>query len=80
MNPSVADRLLARLNEGDPAAAAEVLQSFEPYLRMVVRRKISCELRAKFDSTERPSAPTSSKGSVARTGDSRTSTSCGRSW
>jgi RNA polymerase sigma factor (sigma-70 family) len=47
-----ADRLLARLNQGDAEAAAQLFQSFEPYLRIVIRRKISHALRAKFDSTD----------------------------
>ncbi len=52
MNPGYADRLLAKLNEGDADAAAQMFRAFEPYLRMVIRRKISHGLRAKFDSTD----------------------------
>jgi RNA polymerase sigma-70 factor (ECF subfamily) len=52
MNSSAADRLLARLNQGDADAAGQVLTAFEPYLRMVIRKKISQELQAKFDSDD----------------------------
>jgi RNA polymerase sigma factor (sigma-70 family) len=46
-------RLLSeRLNGGDPAAAEEVVRSYEPYLRMVVRRQLTPRLRAKFDSID----------------------------
>jgi RNA polymerase sigma factor (sigma-70 family) len=50
--PSAADRLLARLNDGDAAAATQLFQTFEPYLRMVIRRRMSPRFRAKFDSTD----------------------------
>lgn len=46
------EKLLERLHEGDTAAAAELFLHYEPYLRMVVRRKLSAELRAKFDSAD----------------------------
>jgi RNA polymerase sigma factor (sigma-70 family) len=46
------DSLLKKLNEGDPAAAEKVFVAFEPYLRMVVRKKLSPRLRAKFDSMD----------------------------
>ena len=52
MTLSATDRLLAKLNEGDADAAGQMFQTFEPYLRMVIRRQISIELRAKFDSTD----------------------------
>lgn len=45
-------RLCERLNSGDAAAAEEVFRSYEPYLRMVVRRQLSPRLRAKFDSID----------------------------
>ena len=44
--------LLEKLAQGDPAAAEEVFRSYEPYLRMVVRRQLSDGLRAKFDSID----------------------------
>jgi RNA polymerase sigma factor (sigma-70 family) len=46
------DSLLEKLNSGDPAAAEKVFLAFEPYLRMVVRKKLSARLRAKFDSMD----------------------------
>ena len=52
MTLSATDRLLEKLNEGDAAAAGEMFQTFEPYLRMVIRRQISAKLRPKFDSTD----------------------------
>ena len=52
MNSGPLDDLLLKLNEGDPAAAEEVFRAYEPYLRMVVRRKLSRGLRAKFDSID----------------------------
>ncbi len=39
--------LLAR---GDDEAAASVFRTYEPYLRMVVRQRLTPRLRAKFDS------------------------------
>ena len=52
MTLSATDRLLAKLNEGDADAAGQLYQTFEPYLRMVVRRHMSGKLRPKFDSTD----------------------------
>ncbi len=52
MTPSAADRLLAKLNAGDAAAADEMFRSFEPFLRMVIRRRISSRFQAKFDSSD----------------------------
>ncbi len=46
------DALLAKLNAGDPAAAEQLFLTFEPYLRMVIRRRLSNGLRAKFDSSD----------------------------
>ncbi len=46
------DRLLERLNSGDPSAAEEVFRQYEPYLRMLVHRQIRPPLRAKFDSMD----------------------------
>jgi RNA polymerase sigma factor (sigma-70 family) len=46
------DSLVERLSDGDTAAAERVFLAFEPYLRMVVRRKLSTQLRAKFDSLD----------------------------
>jgi RNA polymerase sigma factor (sigma-70 family) len=46
------DMLLEKLTSGDDAAAEHVFRSYEPYLRMVVRRHLSPELRSKFDSID----------------------------
>jgi RNA polymerase sigma factor (sigma-70 family) len=46
------DSLLEKLCSGDPAAAERVFLAFEPYLRMVVRKKLPPRLRAKFDSMD----------------------------
>ncbi|MBI3836992.1 MAG: sigma-70 family RNA polymerase sigma factor [Planctomycetia bacterium] len=52
MNAGPLDTLLLKLNEGDPTAAEQVFLAYEPYLRMVVRRRLSAGLRAKFDSVD----------------------------
>jgi RNA polymerase sigma-70 factor (ECF subfamily) len=44
--------LLAKLSTGDTAAAERIFLSYEPYLRKIVRRKLSAKLRAKFDSID----------------------------
>ncbi len=46
------DLLLQRMIRGDAAAAEEVLAGYEPYLRQVVRRHLSDQMRAKFDSVD----------------------------
>jgi len=46
------DTLLEKLCSGDAAAAERVFVAYEPYLRMVVRRKLPLELRVKFDSMD----------------------------
>jgi len=46
------ESLLERLCSGDAAAAERVFVAFEPYLRMVVRKKLAPRLRAKFDSVD----------------------------
>jgi RNA polymerase sigma-70 factor (ECF subfamily) len=52
MNGEPLDSLLESLNSGDAAAAERVFVTFEPYLRMVVRRRLPQRLRAKFDSMD----------------------------
>lgn len=47
----VAD-LLQKFNHGDYAAAEEVFRAYEPYLRMIIRRQLSGDLRSKFDSID----------------------------
>jgi RNA polymerase sigma-70 factor (ECF subfamily) len=44
--------LIDRLNEGDLAAAQRAFLAYEPYLRMVVRRRLSGPLRSKLDSMD----------------------------
>jgi RNA polymerase sigma-70 factor (ECF subfamily) len=46
------ETLLTKLTSGDDAAAGQVFRTYEPYLRMVVRRQLSPPLRAKFDSMD----------------------------
>lgn len=46
------DELLPRLNVGDEAAVEQMFLAFEPYMRMVIRRRIAGSLRAKFDSAD----------------------------
>jgi RNA polymerase sigma-70 factor (ECF subfamily) len=52
MNSGPLDVLLEKLTQGDPAAAEQIFLTYEPYLRIVVRRQLSEELRAKFDSVD----------------------------
>jgi RNA polymerase sigma factor (sigma-70 family) len=52
MSDSLLAQLLEKLREGDSDAADGIFRQYEPYLRMVVRRKISPALRAKFDSVD----------------------------
>jgi RNA polymerase sigma-70 factor (ECF subfamily) len=44
--------LLDKLRGGDPAAIEEVFRTYEPHLRLVVRRHLPQRLRAKFDSCD----------------------------
>jgi RNA polymerase sigma factor (sigma-70 family) len=46
------DTLLERLTRGEMDAAGEAYQSFEPVLRVMVRRRLTPRLRAKFDSMD----------------------------
>jgi RNA polymerase sigma-70 factor (ECF subfamily) len=50
MIPEPEQDLIERFCEGDSQAAQEVFTAYEPYLRMMVRRRLSDRLRAKFDS------------------------------
>lgn len=52
MNPDPVDVLLAKLSTGDEAAAEQVFRTYEPFLRMVIRRQLSPRLQAKFDSID----------------------------
>ena len=51
MNDSL-EVLLGRLNSGDQSVVEQMFVAFEPYMRMVIRRRISGPLRAKFDSAD----------------------------
>src|SRR5438552_12909154 len=46
------EAVLEQLCSGDAAAAEQVFLAYEPYLRMVVRRRLPPRLRAKFDSMD----------------------------
>jgi RNA polymerase sigma factor (sigma-70 family) len=52
LTPEPLDLLLHKLTTGDDQAAEHVFRSYEPFLRMVVRRHLSPELRSKFDSID----------------------------
>ena len=52
MSTDPIDVLLTRLRSGDAAAAEQVFLTYEPFLRMVVRRQLTPRLRAKFDSVD----------------------------
>ena len=52
MTSDPADILLAKLSTGDEAAAEQVFRTYEPFLRMVIRRQLSPRLQAKFDSID----------------------------
>jgi RNA polymerase sigma factor (sigma-70 family) len=46
------ERWIERLNHGDDEAVERVLLACEPYLRIVVRRRLGRRLRTKIDSTD----------------------------
>jgi RNA polymerase sigma-70 factor (ECF subfamily) len=52
MNADRLDTLLERLTHGETDAAEEVFLTFEPVLRVMVRRWLTPRLRAKFDSMD----------------------------
>ena len=52
MKTDALENLLAELSSGDDAAIEQAFVAFEPYLRMVVRRQLPADLRAKFDSVD----------------------------
>lgn len=52
MDADPLDALLTKLCAGDAAAAEQVFVTYEPYLRLVVRRMLPAPLRAKFDSVD----------------------------
>jgi RNA polymerase sigma-70 factor (ECF subfamily) len=46
------DELLEQLSTGDDEAIGRAFRACEPYLRMVVRRRLSSDVRSKFDSLD----------------------------
>ena len=44
--------LLDRLNRGEERAAREVFEAYGPYLRMIVRRRMTTSMRSKLDSED----------------------------
>jgi RNA polymerase sigma-70 factor (ECF subfamily) len=52
MTTEPVDPLLDRLCTGDADAAAQVFRTYEPFLRLVVRRHLPERLRAKLDSAD----------------------------
>jgi RNA polymerase sigma factor (sigma-70 family) len=52
MDGKTLDTMLERLNSGDAAAIENAFLTYEPYLRMMVRRQLSAPLRARFDSAD----------------------------
>jgi RNA polymerase sigma-70 factor (ECF subfamily) len=52
MSADSLDTLLVSLNRGEDAAAERVFRNFEPFLRAIVRRRLTPQLRSKFDSMD----------------------------
>lgn len=52
MNNDLLNALLEKLQSGDEHAVEEIFRRYEPFLRMIVRRKMTPALRAKFDSAD----------------------------
>jgi RNA polymerase sigma-70 factor (ECF subfamily) len=52
MTDDPVENLLEQLSRGDVAAAEQVFVTYEPYLRLVVRRLLPAHLRARFDSVD----------------------------
>ena len=44
--------LLDKLHQGDLGAAEKLIKTYEPYLRLLIRRQLPDHLRAKFDSVD----------------------------
>ncbi len=49
---AIVDALLEKLSSGDERAIEEAFRAYEPYLRMIVRRRLAAHERAKFDSAD----------------------------
>jgi RNA polymerase sigma-70 factor (ECF subfamily) len=52
MSTQALDDLLERLSSGDPVAAEQAFLAYAPYLRGLVRRRLSRALRARLDSSD----------------------------
>jgi RNA polymerase sigma factor (sigma-70 family) len=52
MSQESLDRWIGRLNVGDAEAVEHIFAAYEPYLRIVVRRRLRRKLRAKVDSAD----------------------------
>jgi RNA polymerase sigma-70 factor (ECF subfamily) len=52
MSAASLDTLLEKLTTGDRAAAERVFRDYEPFLRSLVRRRLTPSLRSKFDSMD----------------------------
>lgn len=52
MGNANSESLICGLNEGNPDAVERMFVAYEPYLRMVVRRRMSQQLRSKIDSKD----------------------------
>ena len=52
MSSEALDTLLVKLTRGEDAAAERVFRDYEPFLRAMVRRRLTPALRAKFDSLD----------------------------
>ena len=52
MSTAALDTLLEKLAKGESAAAERVFRDFEPFLRAMVRRRLTPPLRVKFDSMD----------------------------
>jgi RNA polymerase sigma-70 factor (ECF subfamily) len=52
MSDDSLDTMLEKLSQGESAAAEQLFRNFEPFLRAMVRRRLSPPLRSKFDSVD----------------------------
>ncbi len=52
MSAANLDTLLEKLSAGDQSAAERVFRDYEPFLRAMVRRRLTPPLRSKFDSLD----------------------------